>query len=350
MVACIGCISTLGNDANGDWQGFADQGDNGEWYSPQFPSTPQCCGLSTGDVDGDGFDDIYFADYNNSLEARLFMNNGDNTYTDESLTRMSNAARNQAFGTTGFLADMNGDDHLDIVSNDSVAFGGVGVEIAYNNGSGGFFQTQVLPSVASYMVAPINADNDDDMDIYVVDDLQDYLLINNSTNANGTINVSVVNNAQSSLTQGFNGNILAADMDKDGWMDMVVSDVDVDIPGCDRRFALLRNDNGNRLVDPNNNNLQSWNMQGSHDTLVIDINNDGNLDLFMATCDNYHMFVNTAPLLLGDVNQDGVVNLLDVDPFVNLLSNGGFIPQADMNGDGIINLLDVNDFVAAIGG
>ena len=49
--------------------------------------------------------------------------------------------------------------------------------------------------------------------------------------------------------------------------------------------------------------------------------------------------------LLGDINLDGQVNLLDVAPFVALLSNGGFQLEADINGDGQVNLLDVGPFI-----
>ena len=38
--------------------------------------------------------------------------------------------------------------------------------------------------------------------------------------------------------------------------------------------------------------------------------------------------------LLGDVNRDGVVNFLDISPFISLLSTGDFQNEADMNGDG----------------
>ena len=48
---------------------------------------------------------------------------------------------------------------------------------------------------------------------------------------------------------------------------------------------------------------------------------------------------------LGDVNGDGVVNLLDVLPFVQLLSAGEFLCAADINVDGSVNLLDVGPFV-----
>ena len=54
--------------------------------------------------------------------------------------------------------------------------------------------------------------------------------------------------------------------------------------------------------------------------------------------------------LLGDVNCDGAVNLLDVGPFVDLISSGDYLDKADMNEDGQVNLLDVGPFVAAIAG
>jgi hypothetical protein len=56
------------------------------------------------------------------------------------------------------------------------------------------------------------------------------------------------------------------------------------------------------------------------------------------------------PLVLGDVNLDGQVNGLDVDPFVDVLLNGPFQAEADMNEDGEVNGLDVDAFVAAVVG
>jgi hypothetical protein len=54
--------------------------------------------------------------------------------------------------------------------------------------------------------------------------------------------------------------------------------------------------------------------------------------------------------LLGDANLDGVVNGLDVDPFVDVLLNGSYQPEADMNEDQVVNGLDVDPFVAAVVG
>ena len=50
-------------------------------------------------------------------------------------------------------------------------------------------------------------------------------------------------------------------------------------------------------------------------------------------------------VLLGDVNLDGDVNLLDVAPFVALLADGAFQEEADINNDNQVNLLDVSLFV-----
>ena len=50
-------------------------------------------------------------------------------------------------------------------------------------------------------------------------------------------------------------------------------------------------------------------------------------------------------VLHGDVNLDGVVNLLDVAPFVSVLSSGSFQAEADINKDGVVDLLDVAPFV-----
>ena len=53
---------------------------------------------------------------------------------------------------------------------------------------------------------------------------------------------------------------------------------------------------------------------------------------------------------LGDVNRDGEVNLLDVAPFVNLISNSQFQVEADINQDGVVDLLDVTPFVDLLTG
>jgi hypothetical protein len=56
----------------------------------------------------------------------------------------------------------------------------------------------------------------------------------------------------------------------------------------------------------------------------------------------------SARIINGDVNFDGDVNGLDVDPFVAAVLGGSYDAPADMNGDGAVDGLDVDPFVAAV--
>jgi hypothetical protein len=65
-------------------------------------------------------------------------------------------------------------------------------------------------------------------------------------------------------------------------------------------------------------------------------------------------FAEWVDVLKGDVNDDGVINGLDVDPFVDVLLNGttnvGMEDRADVNDDSVVNGLDVDPFVALVVG
>ena len=56
-------------------------------------------------------------------------------------------------------------------------------------------------------------------------------------------------------------------------------------------------------------------------------------------------FIRIPVFVLGDINMDGNVDLLDVQPFVALISTGQFQIEADINKDGLVNLFDVAPFV-----
>jgi len=50
--------------------------------------------------------------------------------------------------------------------------------------------------------------------------------------------------------------------------------------------------------------------------------------------------------LKGDVNMDGIINFLDISPFILALSSPGGAPdEADCNCDGIVNFLDISPFI-----
>jgi len=57
-----------------------------------------------------------------------------------------------------------------------------------------------------------------------------------------------------------------------------------------------------------------------------------------------------ASVILGDVNGDGVVDGLDIQPFVDLLTGGGYQAEADINEDSVVDGLDIQPFVDIITG
>ena len=53
---------------------------------------------------------------------------------------------------------------------------------------------------------------------------------------------------------------------------------------------------------------------------------------------------------VGDINCDGEIDLLDVAPFVSVLTGGNLTIKADINQDGVVDLLDVAPFVELLTG
>lgn len=61
-------------------------------------------------------------------------------------------------------------------------------------------------------------------------------------------------------------------------------------------------------------------------------------------------FASANDVLLGDTNLDGIVNFLDISPFISILGGGaGFDPQAianaDINQSGGVSFLDISPFI-----
>ena len=54
------------------------------------------------------------------------------------------------------------------------------------------------------------------------------------------------------------------------------------------------------------------------------------------------------PFILGDCNQNGVVNFLDIAPFIDFLTSGVYLAQADCNQDGEITFIDIASFIVIL--
>jgi len=49
--------------------------------------------------------------------------------------------------------------------------------------------------------------------------------------------------------------------------------------------------------------------------------------------------------LLGDVNQNGVVDFADIPLFIAILQAGAYLDEADINRDGVVEFSDISFFI-----
>ena len=98
--------------------------------------------------------------------------------------------------------------------------------------------------------------------------------------------------------------------------------------------------------------VRSWIEEPSTNYGIILLSEESgfNMDIHFGVREQNRAATLDLLLTIGDVNQDGVVNLLDVGPFVDVLTNGGFQTEADINQDGVVDLLDVAPFVELLSG
>jgi hypothetical protein len=54
------------------------------------------------------------------------------------------------------------------------------------------------------------------------------------------------------------------------------------------------------------------------------------------------------PVVKGDVNGDGEVNIADVNTAIDMILSGNSTAAADVNGDGEVNIADVNTLIDII--
>ncbi|MCH8148433.1 MAG: VCBS repeat-containing protein [Planctomycetes bacterium] len=249
--------------------------------------------------------DLFFVDYDNTLEDRLLINDGNGFFTDETASRMPAELSNSAFGTAAEIVDMNRDGLRDIIKCSTLDDVINSVRVLYNDGGGHFSRMQHVSTDAPYMMltGEFNGGSRSD-DVFVVTDGQDVFLIYSGNDENGNANFQEIAVSNSPGTTGMGGNIRIADLNGDGFNDVVVADIDTDVPSCDRRMTILRN-NGSpfspRLTDPLNGAPRPWLTSGTFDVAVLDINGDERPDLWCGTCNGNRIFINTTEPGQGEI-------------------------------------------------
>lgn len=276
----------------------------------------QSRGTAAGDFDGDGDDDLAFANVTNStgtLSAanRVCRNDGGGAFTCSDLPGdIHNSQSVEA-------ADLDGDGDVDLVIGNLAAAD----QICRNNGSGAFTCSDLSADVVdTWGIAPVDLDGDGDVDLALaLMGAPNRACLNNGSGAFTCANVSADSGASTGVT--------AADMDGDDDPDLVFSrfpgrdrvclnqgssftcsDVSTSAPDTyavaagdfdgdgdnDLGFAasILNNRSQNNLVCLNDGSgtvytcsALSTDTDQSHDIAALDLDGDGDVDLAVANED-----------------------------------------------------------------
>ena len=113
----------------------------------------------------------------------------------------------------------------------------------------------------------------------------------------------------------------------------------------DVQSGAFRQPNGNTLISDANS---SYVFEVTYDgEIVWELNAGNNVMIPRAQKYGYDYFDND--ILLGDLNNDQIINVLDIISTVNIvLGVDSYNPSGDMNQDGIINVLDIVSLVSII--
>jgi cytochrome c551/c552 len=289
-------------DGQGNWLGYIFDDEN---RVPTMPVEPRFCGVAAGDVDGDGDMDLYFSDYDQGpyarpqdLNDRLWINDGQGYFTDQTATRMTPEMVLSAFGMATAIADMNGDGVVDVVKDTALAFP-QRVSISYNDpdNEGFFDEFDVVYDNAPYHVSVGELNNDNKLDLVITDDGSDRYLLNQGNNASG-IATFIERIFQGTNPGDFGGEQVIADLNNDGFEDVFITDVDVDIPGCTRQSKIYRNLGDVptvTLAAQGNAGIATADITGLHDVAILDIDGDGWKDVVLGKCSGTKVYMNQPP-------------------------------------------------------
>lgn len=311
----------LGDDVNGDWLGMRFENAR----IPQLKTVgglsvaPRFCGIALGDFDVDGDPDVYMVDYDGTetfisepsnwdLNDRYFENDGNGFFTDTSAAHFTSTQLLSAFGADCHAVDLNNDGFLDI-GKDTTLGNPQKVRAFYNDPANpGEFAASGLHDFGSsqpYGIDFGNINNDEWVDLVIADDGSDRIRYGTGLDALNKMVWGPLKTFQfvTGADDGFGHTPYIKDLDGNGWNDVLITDVDGDVPGCGRRLHIYHNlgtipgDMNTNLKEEselaNGGTGAGWkgvvgmtaaDAKGTFDTLLEDFDHDGDIDMLVGTC------------------------------------------------------------------
>ena len=332
-------------------------------------------GIAAGDLDNDGFDDIvvsnqrYLEGVDHHTGVGIYINNGDGTFQ-----------LGPRYPTDGFavnpwqslaIADVDSDGNSDLVVLNSSSTNGLGqpispsVSVMRGNGDGTlqaavsyllniYPNTQVSPGRVA--VADVNGDNKPDVLVADAVSYAPYAFVANFrggvsvllNNGNGTLAAPVLydSGGYSAATT-----VTAADVNDDGFSDIVVSNV-CSVPGISPTFICQEQVNGSLIRIPGTVGVLLGNGNGTFQPSVTypsggiypgalkaaDLNRDGKLDLIVEHGACFQCAGTATAVLIG--NGGGTFQAPTIYP--NSASTPVSVDATDVDGDGSVDAVVMN--------
>ncbi|MBL9148531.1 MAG: VCBS repeat-containing protein [Phycisphaerae bacterium] len=335
-----------GNGRDGAWLGlrFEDERIPELKAANGTPANPRFCSMAVADLTGDGYVDIFYVDADggnapgaticfdlnhdgdtsdpgecqlcaaetpsNDFQNKFLVNAGaanPGFFIDSTTTFFTASQLASTFGNGVFIEDMDGDGLKDVVRADMLTQGpNVGILRALDADGTAWSGPDIVYVTSLNNVAPIDVNGDGAMDIVMVDQALDKFLINTGNGPDGFPNFSVFQ-ISDSATVGTGGNsIVVADLDKDGWDDVITADAHPDqqlLGFCGSSFDrmhIYRNTFptvglSSNTLDEIGQVIPNDSLGSTFDVAAIDINGDTWLDLVIGRCAGIDIWINTPP-------------------------------------------------------
>jgi len=258
-------------------------------------------GVTAGDYDNDGDQDVYLNNYGPNV---LYRNNGDGTFTD--VTKAAGVDNGDQVGAGACFLDMDGDGDLDLYVSNYLEFSYaqtvntmVGGYATYaspahyrpvpdtlyrNNGDGTFTDVSVPAGIAAHAgwgmgITGADYDNDGDTDIFIANDVAENFLFQND-GTGGFEELGLLAGTAYKVTGDPSGSmgVDCGDYDNDGRLDFFVT-------SYQQELALLYRNTGDGLFE--DVTMRTGAGAGTLPNVTwgngfVDFDNDGDRDIFIA--------------------------------------------------------------------
>lgn len=286
-----------------------------------LPAPPRFTSVAGGDLDADGSPDLYFGDGDEGpgglapaaedLDDRLLLNDGSGYFSDASALALPAFALFSFMCPEVAIADVNGDGRNDVVKDEGYAV--TELAVLYNDpGSPGTFSSfQIAAAQRPYGFALGDLNNDGRLDAVLADNAEDFYLYNLGTDPAGQVTWSAPRTFSflAGADDGIATNTRIADLDGDGWRDVIICDVGVTFVGFDRRVHIYHNPGGAAgaeltLVEEREDaaepatgwlgavGLHAQDLAAGFDSAVFDVEGDGDADLLLGRSAGLDVWVN----------------------------------------------------------